>query len=164
MFKIIAAVGKNGELGKDGGLVFHIREDMEFFKAQTMGKSVVMGLKTFESLPGGALKGRKNYVITHHPEKLPPEVVPVTDLKQFVRENATSDEEIYVIGGAYVYSEMLPFTEVIYLTEIEAEAEADVFFPNFDKNLYNKTIIKRGQENDLIYNFVKYEIKQKGDK
>lgn len=155
MFSIIAAIGKNNELGLKGGLVFHIKEDMQFFKETTMGHPILMGLTTFKSI-GRPLPGRKNYVLTHNPEGLPEGVFPVTDLDSFVHENLESDEEIFVIGGANVYNQMLPYATNLYLTEIDAAADADVFFPLFDKSLYNKTITKRGTSDDLTYAFAKY--------
>ena len=155
MFSIIAAVGKNNELGKKGGLVFNIKEDMKFFKETTMGHPVLMGLTTFESI-GRALPGRKNYVLTRNPESLPEDVTPVTDLEKFIKDNLDTDEEVFVIGGASVYAQLLPYATTLYLTEIDAAADADVFFPEFDKTLYNKTIIKRGTSDDLTYAFAKY--------
>ena len=155
MFSIIAAVGKNNELGLKGGLVFHIKEDMQFFKETTMGHPILMGLTTFNSI-GKPLPGRKNYVLTRSPEKLPEGVFPVTNLDDFIHENLESSEEIFVIGGASVYKQMLPYAKNLYLTEIDAATEADVFFPLFDKSLYNKTITKRGTSDDLTYAFAKY--------
>lgn len=155
MFSIIACIGKNGELGLNGDLVFHIREDMKFFKEMTMGHAVLMGAKTFESLPG-ALVGRKNYVVTHHPEKLPEGVVAIKDLDGFIQEHLDSDEEIFVIGGAGIYTELLEFSDTLYLTEVNKTAHADVYFPQFDKTMYNKSIIKEGYQDDLAYSFVKY--------
>ncbi len=155
MFSIIAAVGKNNELGLKGGLVFHIKEDMQFFKETTMGHPILMGLTTFNSI-GKPLPGRKNYVLTRSPEKLPEGVFSVTNLDDFIHENLESSEEIFVIGGASVYKQMLPYAKNLYLTEIDAATEADVFFPLFDKSLYNKTITKRGMSDDLTYAFAKY--------
>ena len=155
MFSIIACIGKNRELGLKGGLVFHIKEDMKFFKETTMGHPVIMGDRTFTSLPH-ALPGRTNYVLTHHPENLPAEAVPVTDLEEFIAKNLNSNVEIFVIGGGFVYNEFLPYAKNLYLTEVDAEHEADTFFPEFDKNLYEKTIIKKGNSDDLTYAFAKY--------
>ena len=73
-----------------------------------------------------------------------------------MHENLSSDEEIFVIGGANVYRQMLPYATNLYLTEIDAAADADAFFPDFDKSLYNKTITKRGMSDDLTYAFAKY--------
>lgn len=156
MFKLIAAIGENNELGLNGDLVFRIKDDMKFFRETTTGHSVFMGYKTFLSLPGGALPDRKNYVLTHHPDDLPDGVTPVTDLDKFISEKRDSNEVIFVIGGASVYESMLPFCDVLYLTEVESTANADVFFPKFDKIKYNKQVIKRGSCNDLTYSFTEY--------
>ncbi len=153
MFSIIACIGKNRELGNKGGLVFHIKEDMQFFKETTMGHPVIMGDRTFTSLPH-ALPGRTNYVLTRHPERLPEGVVAVNDIEAFIKDHA--DEEVFVIGGGFVYNEFLPYADNLYLTEVDAEAEADTFFPEFDKSKYEKTIIKKGQSDDLTYAFAKY--------
>ena len=153
MFSIIACIGKNRELGNQGGLVFHIKEDMQFFKDTTMGHPVIMGDRTFSSLPH-ALPGRTNYVLTRHPERLPEGVVAVNDIEAFIKDHA--DEEVFVIGGGFVYNEFLPYADNLYLTEVDAEAEADTFFPEFDKSKYEKTIIKKGQSDDLTYSFAKY--------
>lgn len=153
MFSIIACIGKNRELGNQGGLVFHIKEDMQFFKETTMGHPVIMGDRTFTSLPH-ALPGRTNYVLTRHPERLPEGVVAVNDIEAFIKDHA--DEEVFVIGGGFVYNEFLPYADNLYLTEVDAEAEADTFFPEFDKSKYEKTIIKKGQSDDLTYTFAKY--------
>ncbi len=155
MFSIIACIGKNRELGLKGGLVFHIKDDMKFFKETTMGHPVIMGDRTFASLPQ-ALPGRTNYVLTHHPENLSETAVPVTDLEEFIAKYADSPEEVFVIGGGFVYNEFLPYADNLYLTEVDATAEADTFFPEFDKTQYNKTIIKKGQSDDLTYAFAKY--------
>ena len=155
MFSIIACVGKNRELGLNGDLVFHIKEDMKFFKETTMGHPVIMGDRTFFSLPH-ALPGRTNYVLTHSPEKLPEDVIPVTDLDDFISKNLDTDEEIFVIGGGFVYKEFLPLAKNLYLTEVDTEHEADTFFPKFNEKLYEKTIIRKGNSDDLTYAFAKY--------
>ena len=108
MFSIIAAVGKNNELGKKGGLVFNIKEDMKFFKETTMGHPVLMGLTTFESI-GRALPGRKNYVLTRNPESLPEDVTPITDLEKFIKDNLDTDEETdLAVSGVFEAIGLIP--------------------------------------------------------
>lgn len=153
MFSIIAAIGKNHELGKNNQLVFHIKEDMQFFRDTTRGHTVIMGRKTWDSLPG-KLPGRKNIVISRGDVDGADEVV--HDLPQFIAKNENTDEEIFVIGGAFVYNEFLKYAKNLYLTEIDAEADADTFFPQFDKTQYSREIIKKGKDDDLTYSFVKY--------
>ena len=155
MISIIAAIGKNNELGSKNQLIFHLKEDMQFFKATTMGHSVLMGRKTFESI-GRPLPGRTNYVVTRHPELLPEGVEPVVELEKSLDNWQNSTEELFVIGGGAVYEAALPFADTLYLTEVDATADADTFFPTFDKSRYNKTLIKKGKEDDLVYSFVKY--------
>ena len=154
MISIIAASGKNWELGRKGNLIFHIKEDMKYFKEMTLGHKVVMGRKTWESLPG-KLPGRENIVVSRGEIDGADEVI--HDLIKFLEDNKDTEEEIFVIGGGQVYVETLPYAKNIYLTEVDAETrDADAFFPEFDKSEYKKEIIKEGQEDDLIYTFVKY--------
>ena len=154
MLSLIAAIGRNRELGKDNQLLFRIPEDMRYFKETTMGHKVLMGRKTWESLPG-KLPGRTNIVVSRHSVEGADEWV--ADLGRFLRENANTEEEIFVIGGGMVYFETLPYAKKIYLTEVEAEAsEADSFFPEFDKTKYMRKVIKKGRSDDLAYSIAKY--------
>lgn len=156
MISLIAAIGKNNELGKDNQLVFHIKEDMRFFRETTTGHPILMGRKTFESI-GRPLPKRTNYVITRHPENLPDGVEPVRDLRQFLESWQDSKEELFAIGGATIYEAALPYATILYLTEVNATvSDADTFFPDFDKSLYTKTLIKKGSENDLVYSIIRY--------
>ena len=155
MFSLIAAVGKNWELGKKGGLVFHIKEDMQFFKDTTTGHKVVMGRKTWDSLPG-KLPNRKNIVLTTRELEGPDKVV--HDMKEFIEKNKDTDEEIFVIGGGSMYMEFLPVASKIYLTEVDAEdKDVDTYFPEFDKTKYSRTVIKKGKENDLAFSICLYQ-------
>ena len=154
MFSIIAAIGKNRELGKKGGLVFNIKEDMKFFKDTTTGHKVVMGYKTWKSLPK-KLPNRENMVVSY--EEVKDADFTITDLSDFITRNENTDEEIFICGGGMIYAEFLKHAKNLYLTEIDASVpDADVFFPQFNKSEYTKTIIKKGSENDLNYTFVKY--------
>ncbi|MBR2830776.1 dihydrofolate reductase [Candidatus Saccharibacteria bacterium] len=156
MISLIAAIGKNRELGRDNQLIYHIKEDMQFFKNTTMGHPVLMGRKTFDSI-GRPLPGRTNFVVTRHPETLSDGVEPVKDLKQFLESWADNSEELFVIGGAMVYFEALPFARHLYLTEVDStDSTADTFFPPFDQTNYIREVTKKGKDNDLTYSFVKY--------
>ena len=154
MFSLIAVIGKNMELGKNGKLIFHIKEDMKYFRDTTRGHKIVMGRKTWESLPG-KLPERENIVISRH-EVEGADLV-VHDLEKFIEENEKTDEEIFIIGGGQIYVEFLPYAKNIYLTEVEeSDTSADAYFPEFDKNQYNREVIKEGKDNDLVFTFVKY--------
>lgn len=156
-FSIIAAVGKNRELGKDGKLVFRLPSDLAFFKETTLGHPVLMGLNTFKSLPK-VLPGRKNYVLTRSADFEAPEGVEIVrDLDKFVADFQNSPEEVFVIGGGMVYAQMLEYADKLYLTEVDAEAEADTFFPEFDKTKYNRVELGAGEENGLKFTFTRYD-------
>lgn len=148
-FSIIAAIGKNRELGKKGGLVFNIPGDLRFFKQTTMGYPVVMGRTTFLSLPR-LLPGRKHYVLSPDEEPtFPEEVTVLHDLNQFIKDHQNDSQEFFIIGGGSIYQQFLPHCDKIYLTEVDGEdAEADVYFPDFDKTKY--TVEKLGQNSDII--------------
>lgn len=156
-FSIIAAVGKNRELGKDGKLVFRLPSDLAFFKETTLGHPVLMGLNTFKSLPK-VLPGRKNYVLTRSTDFEAPEGVEIVrDLDKFVADFQDSSEEVFVIGGGMVYAQMLEYADKLYLTEVDAEADADTFFPEFDKTKYNRVELGAGEENGLKFTFTRYD-------
>lgn len=165
-FSIIAAIGKNRELGKKGQLIFHLPGDMKFFREKTTGHPIVMGRKTFESLPK-MLPGRRHYVVSRNCKfsdsatkpglKNPEDLVLINDLESFARDNQGSNEEFFVIGGGALYTEMLGVADKLYLTEVEAEdTEADTFFPEFDKTSYKRTVLGKGQDNGIDYTFVQY--------
>ncbi len=154
MFTIIAAIGKNNELGKNNDLIFHIKEDMKFFREKTTGHKVVMGFNTWKSLPG-KLKNRENIVISYDDVNGPDLVI--KDIAKFIKENKDTDEEIFIIGGGMIYREFLPYAKTLYLTEVEkTDLSATIFFPNFDKSEYQRKIIKKGSENDLDFQIVHY--------
>ena len=157
MFSIIAAIGKNNELGHKGELIFHLKDDMKFFRETTDGHSVVMGRKTWDSLPS-KLGNRTNIVISRHDFNGPDEII--HNLDNFIKEYEDTSEEIFIIGGASIYEAFLPYAKTLYLTEIDASADADVFFPTFDKSKYTKTLIKKGSENGLNYSIVKYNLRK----
>lgn len=155
MISLIAAIGENRELGLGNDLIFHIPEDMAYFKETTLGHPVIMGRKTFASI-GRPLPKRTNFVVTRHPEDLPDGVESVRDLKEFLGSVQDAPEEYFVIGGGMVYFEALPYARHLYLTEVAASHEADTFFPVFDPSDYDKQIIKKGHSDDLDYVFAKY--------
>lgn len=152
IINIIAAVGKNLELGKDNKLIWPIKEDLIYFKEKTMGKAVVMGKNTFYSI-GKALPKRNNIVLTSGD-------IDVDDIKilhDYKDVFSLEDEEIFIIGGETIYRLFLPYADNLYLTEIEKEEkEADSYFPYFDKELYNRELIKDSNNNELKYSFVRY--------
>lgn len=154
MISLIAAIGKNNELGRKGDLIFHIPEDMRYFKEVTTGHKVVMGRKTWESLPG-KLPGRENIVVSSR--DITGADLLVRNLEEFLEKNVATPEEVFVIGGGQVYQASLPYAGNLYLTEVDTEvADADTYFPEFDKANYTKKVIRKGASDGLSYTFVKY--------
>lgn len=150
---IIAAVGKNLELGKNNKLIWPIKEDLKYFKEKTMGKTVVMGENTFYSI-GRPLPGRNNIVLSF--EKL--DISGVTVLNDYKEVFDLKEDEIFIIGGESIYKLFIPYVDNIYLTEIDKEDKgADSYFPKFDKSEYKKEVIKSSKENDIDYSFVCYK-------
>lgn len=126
---IIAAVCRNGAIGRRGQLLYHISDDLRRFKALTMGHPIIMGRKTFESFPKGPLPGRRNIVITRSADYAPA-AVEVVHSPQEALQAVEGVDNAYVIGGAEIYRAMLPVADELELTEIDAApTDADAFFP-----------------------------------
>ena len=153
MFSIIAAIGKNNALGKNNDLIFHIKEDMKFFRATTVGHKVVMGRNTWQSLPK-KLKGRENIVVSSN--KIKGADKTISNLEAFIKDNLDTPEEIFIIGGGSIYEQFLPYAKNLYLTEVNASPEADIFFPRFDKKRYHRKTLQTGEQCDLTYKIIKY--------
>lgn len=153
MITLIAAVAEGGAIGRDGGLLWHIPEDLKHFKSVTMGAPVIMGRVTWESLPFRPLPGRLNIIITsdgcYQPKASPagrvPKVQPVIarglqealEIARPVAEEAGND--IFIIGGQRVYAEAMPYSDALELTQIPLSApDADAFFPHIDETLWEE--------------------------
>lgn len=151
----IAAVGKNYELGKNNDLIWHLKGDMQFFRQTTKGQIVLMGRKTYESLPH-LLPGRHHIVISRSDPFVEPEVEVFSTIDAFMKAYKEKDVDVYVIGGAQIYAQMLPYADELLLTHIQDAEDADVYFPMFDSSLYEKTVLAEDEENDVVYEIVKY--------
>jgi len=135
---LIAAVARNGVIGRDGDMPWNISADLKYFKAVTMGKPIVMGRRTFESI-GKALPGRPNIVITGNAGFTVNGVEVASDLDQALSIAAGhGTDEIMVIGGGQIYAAALPYADRLYLTEVHMEVEGDVSFPAFDRNQWRE--------------------------
>lgn len=157
--KIIAAVGKNNELGKDNTLIWPIKEDLKFFKNVTTGHTVIMGSNTFYSLPK-VLPNRTNIVLSRKNLVLPEGVILYHNIDEFLNDYKDKDEIVFVIGGGTIYRLFIDKADEIYLTEIDKECrEATVYFPEFDKELYDKEILSENIEEDINYKHVLYRKK-----
>lgn len=133
---LIVAVDKNFAIGKKNGLLYHIPEDLKYFKEKTINKVVIMGEKTVFSLPGGkVLPNRKTIVMTLDKSLKIDNAVIVNSIDDLLKEIKKYDEEdVFVCGGATIYRLLLPYCKRAYITKIDAETlDADVFFENIDK-------------------------------
>lgn len=131
MISIIVAVAENLAIGKNNDLLWHIPEDLKRFKQITSGHTVIMGKRTYESLPKRPLPNRKNIVITD----IPGEQIAGCEMAYNLADamgKCNPSEENFVIGGASIYRQFLPFTDRLYLTQIHKIFEGDVFFPEID--------------------------------
>lgn len=130
---IIVAVARDWGIGKDNDLLYHIPDDMKYFRKMTQGSTVVMGRKTLESFPGGnPLPNRTNVVLTRSKDYAKEGVIVVHDFEEL--ESLGLEEPVFVIGGASVYRNLLSKCNRAYVTKIDAEKPADTFFPNLDEN------------------------------
>lgn len=156
---LIAAVGKNNELGKDNELIWHIPEDMKFFKEQTINKKIILGRKTLESLPG-LLPKRIHLVLTHQKLKETENLKVYNNIDDLLNYLNTLDEEVMVIGGAKIYEEFLPYTDKVILTEIEDSSKADTYFPSLKETIWEKEVLSSHEYNGIKYHHTVYKRKQ----
>ena len=161
---LVVAVGDNRAIGRGGGLPWRLTSDMRYFRKITMGKPIVMGRRTFDSLPR-VLDGRLNIVLTRDTAFTPPGAVVAHDLEEALvaaRREAkrTGVGEIMVIGGAEVFREILPQTDRIYLTEVKAAPDADTWFPGLDRREWREVSRENhapGPKDDHAFSFVVLE-------
>lgn len=131
-FSIIAALGKNYEIGRNNDLIWHISADLKRFKQLTSGHSVIMGRKTFDSINNKPLRNRRNIIITRSENYSFPDVEIVHSVEEAIRK-MDGEEEAFILGGATIYEQFLPISDKMYLTLIDKQYEADTYFPRFDK-------------------------------
>ncbi|MCM1320103.1 MAG: dihydrofolate reductase [Muribaculaceae bacterium] len=158
---IIVAMGSDRAIGRGGDLIWHLREDLKHFKALTMGHPVIMGRKTWESLPKGALPGRLNIVISHNPDYPTPGATLCTSIEEAIAVAQKADSDPFIIGGGHIYAATLPHADHLYLTLIEGEfPDADTYFPEIDSEqfrLTESTEETTDASSGLTYRFATYE-------
>lgn len=153
---LIAAVAANGIIGARGKLPWHLPEDLRFFKARTLGRPVLMGRRTWESI-GRPLPGRRNLVVSRTPGYRAGGAEVVVSLDTALACCA-SESEVFVIGGGELYREALPYAARIVLTEIHADFEGDARFPAFDRREWREARREaRTGAGGLRFDFVDYE-------
>lgn len=160
MISLIAAIGKNNELGKGNTLLFSMPADMKHFRNTTKLHTVIMGRKTFESI-GRPLPNRRNIVITRNLNYKPEGVEIVHSLSEALDIIPDQNEEIFIIGGAELYKQTMPIADKLYITHVDAEdKDADAFFPEIIPIVWNEVIHqenKKDSENPFNYTFSVYE-------
>ena len=155
MLSLIAAVARNRAIGKDNQLLWHLPEDMKYFRETTRGKPVIMGRKTWESLPEKfrPLPGRHNIVISRNPGYAATGATLVTSLDAALAAAGTGDE-VFVIGGEALYRLALPYAQHLYLTELDQDYVGDAFFPEVSpKEWRQRSSVPGGTD----FNFVIYD-------
>lgn len=160
MISLIVAMDKNRLIGKENGLPWHLPADFKHFKEVTMGKPIIMGRKTFESI-GKPLPGRKNIVISRKGFSANGVTV-VNSIEQALRE-VENAEEVMIIGGASFYEQMIDKADRIYLTLVDAECEGDAWFPELDINdwdIISETMYKADERNNYNFSIKIYQRKK----
>lgn len=152
---MIVAIGRNNEIGKDNKLLWHLPNDLKFFKETTINKTIIMGRKTFESLPS-KLPKRKHLIITANHDYQLDELL-FFSIKAVLDYVKTSKEECFVIGGASIYQEFLPYAKYLYITKVEDNKDADAYFPEIKEDNYIITLLGANEDNGIEYKHYKYE-------
>ena len=129
---IAVATGENLEIGKNNQLLWHMPADLKFFKQTTSGHTVIMGRKTFDSV-GRPLPNRRNIVITRDSQLKIDQVEVVNSLDEALGLTANEEKPVFIVGGAEIYRQALPKTDILYLTTIHHSFDADTFFPEIDR-------------------------------
>lgn len=154
---LIAAVARNGVIGRDNGLAWRLSSDLKRFKALTMGKPILMGRKTWDSI-GRPLPGRRSLVLTRDTSLAIPDVTVVHDWDAALA--AAAADELMVVGGAEIYALALPHAGRLHLTEVDAAPEGDAYFPPFDRAAFRETLREAhaaGERDEFAFQFVDFE-------
>ena len=157
---LIVAMDKNRVIGKDNDLPWKLPKEFEYVKKTTMGHTLIMGRKNFESI-GRVLPGRKNVILTRDKDFSFEGCVTVHSIEE-VFEECKNDEEIFIFGGEQIYQMFLPYVQKMYITKIDYAFEGDTFFPEVDYEKWNKVSKVKGttdEKNPYLYNFYVYKKK-----
>jgi len=158
MISIIAAIGKNGELGKNNDLIWHLPNDLKRFKQVTAGHHVIMGRKTYESL-GRPLPNRTNIIITRNADYKAKGCIIVHSLEEAINA-AKEDTNPYILGGAEIYKQAIQIADYLDLTHVDAALDADAFFPEIDKKRWTEIAREdhfKDDKHQYDYSFVTYK-------
>ena len=158
MISMIVAMGRHREIGKNNKMLWHLPDDFKHFKAVTMGKPILMGRKTFESI-GRPLPGRDNIVITRN-KTFAADGITLVHSVESALEAAKKYDEVMIVGGDSFYQQMLPSSDRLYITEVHHDFEADAFFPEIDLTQWrevSRVAHKADAKHLYDYSFVSYE-------
>ncbi len=159
MISIIAAVDQNMGIGFQNQLLYWLPNDLKHFKSLTTGHTIVMGRRTFESLPKGALPNRRNIVLTSDKTAKYPGAETFSSLEEVI-DNCPDNEYLFIIGGESVYRQAITLANTLYLTEIDSKAEnVDAYFPTIDRNIWiekNREVHPIDEKHPCSYAFVEY--------
>ena len=158
---LVAAIAENGVIGRDGGMPWRLKSDMRAFRAITMNKPIIMGRKTFESLPG-PLAGRDNIVVSRNLRFSADGIIICPDIPEALQVAQScaarrGADDICVIGGAQIYAACLDVSDRIYLTRVHARPEGDSFFPPFEPDLWRETsrrFVAAGEHDSADMSFI----------
>ncbi|MBQ0041632.1 MAG: dihydrofolate reductase [Clostridiales bacterium] len=161
---LIVAVDKNWGIGRDNGLLAHLPGDMAYFKATTSGKTVVMGRKTLESMPGKrGLPNRTNYVLTSNPDFAAERCIVVNSEDELMKAlSAFEPDDVFLIGGASIYNKYYKMCDKLYITKMDADLNADTRIVNIDEDGGFEVVSESEPmtENGVTYRFLVYERKK----
>ena len=161
IISIVVAMAANRAIGQNKAMPWHLSTDLKRFKALTSGHTVIMGRKTLESLPNGPLPNRRNIVLSERLTEIPKGVEKADSIKQALAM-VENESEVFVIGGGSIYEQFLDQTDKLYLTIIEADFEADTFFPPIDFRkweIIEKEVMDNDSHVNFVYRFETYERK-----
>ena len=158
---MIVAISDDYGIGYKNNLLWHIPEDMKRFRKLTLGHTVIMGKKTWESLPRKPLTGRKNIVITDIPDEIIESAVTAYSIEDALTR-CEGNEDIFIIGGGSIYRQFMPLAQRLYITHVHKKTQADVYFPPIDPGVWK--VVDREEYNgkdaaDIPYSYVIYERK-----
>jgi len=161
MISIIVAVSEDWGIGKNNELLWHISEDLKRFKRLTTGNSIIMGKRTWESLPRKPLPGRKNIVLTDNPAEKIENAITAYSIDDAIGK-CEKGEEIFIIGGGSIYRQFMPVADRLYITHVHKKAPADIYFPEIDLKLWKITEKEefKSEENSIPYTYAIYERKR----
>ena len=157
MLSIIVAVAENNVIGKDNQLLWRLSNDLKNFKEITMGHTIIMGRKTFQSLPK-VLPGRKHIVLTRDKSfKVESEMVEVFNSLEELLQSLDSQTEYFVVGGGEIYKALMPYCERLYLTKVKEAFQGDTYFPKIDNSQWKKVSKIEGvvdEKNKIPHSFL----------